>query len=344
MDDVTSRGLVFGHPSSREHDPRAHLAGHPDTPQRIEVIEAALAAEDWIGWERRIASPASSAELQAVHDPAMIDGITELGAAGGGAIDADTFVGESTVRAAYHASGGACDMVRALLAGEAPVGFAAARPAGHHAERGRSMGFCLFNNVAVAAQLAISELGVQRVFILDFDVHHGNGTAEIFRYRNDVLLASIHQSGIFPGTGALSDVGSGEGLGYTLNLPVAAGADGELWLSLLEHVILPAATGFEPQLVLLSAGFDAHRADPLGGCRLDTEDFAQMTCQVRDVARRAGAPIGAVLEGGYDLEALPACVLATMRALDGEGEAESSAPEALYTSRAAAQIGHYWEL
>jgi acetoin utilization deacetylase AcuC-like enzyme len=344
MSDVSAPGLLFSHPSSHEHDPREHLAEHPDTPERVAAIEAALADEDWLGWERRDAPAAGYAELEAVHDPAMINRIAELCAFGGGAIDADTFVGQASGRAAYHAAGGACEMVRALVAGETPAAFAAVRPSGHHAERSRSMGFCLFNNVAIATQLAISELGVERVFILDFDVHHGNGTAEIFRYRRDVLFASIHRSGIFPGTGALSDTGSGEGLGYTLNLPVFAGSDGDLWLSLLEHVILPAAAEFDPQLVLVSAGFDAHRADPLGGCRLETEDFAQMTCQVRDLARQAHAPIGAVLEGGYNVEVLPSCVIATMRALAGEGEAISSAPEAMYTSRAAAQIGHHWEL
>ena len=337
-------GLLFSHPSSHGHDPRELLAEHPDTPERLVAIEAALAAEEWLGWEQRDAPSASHAELEAVHDRAMMSRIAELCAFGGGAIDADTFVGEASGRAAYHAAGGACEMVRALVAGEAQAAFAAVRPSGHHAERSRSMGFCLFNNVAVAAQLAIAELGIERVFILDFDVHHGNGTAEIFRYRRDVLFASIHRSGIFPGTGALSDVGSGEGLGYTLNLPVSAGTEGELWLSLLEHVILPAAAEFDPQLVLVSAGFDAHRADPLGGCRLGTDDFAQLTCHVRDLARQAGAPIGAVLEGGYNIDILPSCVIAAMRALAGEGESTQAAPEALYTSRAAAQIGHFWEL
>jgi acetoin utilization deacetylase AcuC-like enzyme len=337
-------GLLFHHPSSREHDPREHFAEHPDSPERIEAIERALGAEDWLGWERRDAPAATRPELEAVHDSAMIDRIAELCACGGGALDADTFVGEDSATAAYHAAGAACAMTRALLAGEAGVGFAVVRPSGHHAERSRSMGFCLFNNVAVAAELAISELGLERVFILDLDVHHGNGTAEIFRYRREVLFASIHQSGIYPGTGALSDTGSGAGLGYTLNLPVGPGADGDLWLSLLEHVIVPAAAEFRPELVLLSAGFDAHRADPIGGCRLETEDFAQMTCQVRDLALEAGAPIGAVLEGGYDPDVLAAGVVATMRALAGEGEAISSAPEMLFTSRAAAQIGHYWEL
>jgi acetoin utilization deacetylase AcuC-like enzyme len=344
MSDVTGPGLLLHHPSAHEHDPRERLAGHPDTPERIAAIESALAAEDWLGWTRRAAPSATDGELAAVHDRAMIDRIDELCLSGGGAIDADTFVGRASGRAAYHAAGGACEMARALVAGQAPVAFAVVRPSGHHAERSRSMGFCLFNNVAVAAQTAISELGVERVFILDFDVHHGNGTAEIFRYRSDVLFASIHQSGLFPGTGALSDGGSGDGLGYTLNLPVPAGSDGDLWLSLLEHVIVPAALEFDPQLVLISAGFDAHRADPLGGCRLETADYAEMTCHVRDLARDVGAPLGAVLEGGYDLEALPNCVIATMRALMGDGEAVSRAPEMIYTPRAASHIGHYWQL
>jgi acetoin utilization deacetylase AcuC-like enzyme len=338
------RAVLFTHPSSRAHDPRELLAEHPDTPERIEAIEAALAREGWLGWERRLAPPASYAQLAGVHDGALIDRIAELCASGGGQLDADTFVGESSGEAAYHAAGGACEMVRTLVERDAGVAFSAMRPSGHHAERSRSMGFCLFNNVAVAAQYAIAELGVERVFVLDFDVHHGNGTAEIFRGRDDVLYASIHQSGLYPGTGALSDSGSGAGLGYTLNLPVSAGADGELWLSLLEHVIVPAAIGFNPQLVLLSAGFDAHRDDPLGGCRLDADDFGQIACHVRDLGERVGAPLGGVLEGGYNVEALPVCLIAAMEALAGRGKAAWSAPEALYTSRAAAHVGHYWDL
>ncbi len=235
-------------------------------------------------------------------------------------------------------------MVRALAGGEDRVGFCGMRPAGHHAERERAMGFCLFDNLAVAAELAIRELGVERVFVVDWDVHHGNGTAEIFRRRDDVLVANIHQEGIFPGTGRLGDVGSGAGEGYTINLPVPGGSGEELWLSLLEHIVLPAGRAFEPGLVLISAGFDAHRADPLAGCQLEAGSFAQMACQVRDFARELGVPLGAVLEGGYDVDALAECVAATMAALGGEGESVSAAPDPLLTSRAAAQIGHYWEL
>lgn len=206
------------------------------------------------------------------------------------------------------------------------------------------MGFCLFNNVAAAAQHAIANLGRKRVLVLDWDVHHGNGTAEIFRYRNDVLFASIHQSGIYPDTGPLTDAGSGPGLGYTINLLVHRGSEGPLWLSLLEHIVIPVAHSFDPDLVLVSAGFDAHRAGPLGGCRLDSEDFAQMACQVRDLARDHDAPIGAVLEGGYTPAALAESVVATIRALGGEGEPVSIAPDALVTPRAASHIAHCWEL
>ena len=175
-------------------------------------------------------------------------------------------------------------------------------------------------------------------------MHHGNGTAEIFRRRDDVLVAGIHQEGIFPGSGPLGDVGSGPGTGFTINLPVPAGSGEEVWLSLLEHIVLPAGREFEPDLVLISAGFDAHRADPLAGCLLETGSFAQMACQVRDLARDLGAPLGAVLEGGYDVEALAESVVATMAALGGEGEAVSAAPDPMLTSRAAAQIGHHWQL
>jgi acetoin utilization deacetylase AcuC-like enzyme len=334
----------FHHPACLEHDPRGRMPGHPDTPERLEALERHLEAREWLGWERREAPAASTEELELVHTARHVQNIRELCEAGGGEIDADTFVGAASYRAALHAAGGACAMVRALLAGEAAVGFCGVRPSGHHAERDRAMGFCLFDNVAVAAELAIRALGVERVLILDWDVHHGNGTAEIFRRRRDVLVANIHQAGIFPGSGPLGDVGSGEGEGFTINLPVPAGSEEDLWTALLEHVVLAAAAAFEPQLVLISAGFDAHAADPLAGCRLRSESFARMACHVRDAAAAWGAPLGAVLEGGYEPRALAECVQATLSALAGEGEATSAAPEALLSGRAAAQIGHYWPL
>jgi acetoin utilization deacetylase AcuC-like enzyme len=310
--------LYFSHPASDEHDPQQGLPGHPERPQRLAAIEAALEERDWLGWERREAPAASEEELLLVHPREHVEGIRDFCRAGGGAIDADTVVGAASYEAALHAAGGACAMTRALVGGEARVGFSAGRPPGHHAEPARAMGFCLFDNVAVAAALAIAELGLERVFILDWDVHHGNGTAEIFRRRADVLFASIHQGGIFPGSGAREDSGSGPGAGYTINLPVAAGSGEDVWLPLLEQEVLPAAARFEPELVLISAGFDAHRDDPLAQCELEASSFGRLAETVRAAAAGWNAPVGAVLEGGYDLRALADSTVATMAALAGE--------------------------
>jgi len=299
------------------HDPGEGLPGHPERPERLAAIEAALAGREWLGWERREAPRASEEELTLVHPRQHVDAIRELCEQGGGAIDVDTYAGEASWEAALRSAGAACAMTRALVAGEAKVGFSAGRPPGHHAEPSRAMGFCLFDNVAVAAALAIAELGVERVFVLDWDVHHGNGTAEIFRRRDDVLFASIHQGGIFPGSGRREDTGSGPGEGFTINCPVAAGSEEGEWMELLEVEILPAAARFEPQLVLISAGFDAHREDPLAECRLEAASFGRMAAAVRVAAEGWGAPVGAVLEGGYALPALAESVVATMSALAG---------------------------
>jgi acetoin utilization deacetylase AcuC-like enzyme len=206
------------------------------------------------------------------------------------------------------------------------------------------MGFCLFDNVAIAAALALRELGAGRVFVLDWDVHHGNGTAEAFRTRADVLFASLHQSPLYPGTGPLEDVGSGAGEGFTINLPVPPGTEEEEWLALLEHVVLRAAAQFAPDLVLVSAGFDAHADDPLASCRLRSASFPEMARRVRDMARVAAAPVGVVLEGGYNHRVLAECVPGTLAALAGEGEARAAAPAGPLTSRAAAHLRRYWRL
>jgi acetoin utilization deacetylase AcuC-like enzyme len=307
--------LYFSHPACLEHDPGALMPGHPERPDRLRAIARRLEEVGWLGWERRQAPAATESDLKLVHDPAHVTAIRDLCLGGGGAIDADTYAGVASFEAALRAAGGACAMARALMAGEAGAGFCAVRSPGHHAEPDRAMGFCLFDNVAIAAELAIRELGAERVFVLDWDVHHGNGTAEAFRRRPDVLYAGIHRGGIFPGTGPASDKGSGEGEGFTINLPVPAGSGEDLWLSLLDEVVLPAAEDFEPDLVLVSAGFDAHRADPLADCTLEAESFGRMTARVREMADEASAPVGAVLEGGYNLSALAESTLATMAAL-----------------------------
>jgi acetoin utilization deacetylase AcuC-like enzyme len=335
--------LYLHHPASLRHDPQALSPDHPDHPRRLEAIDAAVQAAD-LKLTRLVAPAATEAELALVHSERHIAFIRDLCESGGGQIDEDTFVGDASYDAARHAAGGACELVRALTSGRDRVGFCALRPAGHHAEGNRAMGFCLFNNVAVAAELAIRVWGVEKVMIIDWDVHHGNGTAEIFRHRTDVLVVSIHQAGLFPGTGALADTGSGDGRGYTVNLPVPAGYGPELWLSLIEHLIVPIGHDYRPELILISAGFDAHEDDPLADCRLDAAAFAQMACHVRDLADGLAVPLGAVLEGGYAPVALGESVAATLAALDGAGEAESAAPEQIFTPRAASRLGHQWAL
>src|ERR1700733_11600096 len=192
--------------------------------------------------------------LVAAHSPEYVDAVRSMSESCGGAFDQENVVSPGSYSAAAHASGAACAMVDALLAGAAPVAFCATRPPGHHARVDTTSGFCLFNNVAVATRHALDSLGARRVFIFDWDVHHGDGTNEIFRATNAVLFASIHQAGLFPGTGPLQDAGVRTGEGYSINLPVPKGSYEDAWLSLLEHVVIPAAEDFQPELVLISAG------------------------------------------------------------------------------------------
>lgn len=335
-----SAPLWFSHPSSHAHDTGP---GHPERVGRIVAVEEALAARDWLGWKRRTAPAATRAQLTAVHTERHIDAVRALAEAGGGALDPETPVSPGSWEAATRAAGGACALAEALLGGEAGIGFSAARPPGHHANRDTTSGFCLLNSVAVAARHALDALDARRVLVIDWDVHHGNGTNDIFRTTDSVLYASIHRGGIFPGTGPLLDVGSGAGTGFSINLPVSGGSDGDAWLSLLEWIVVPAAAEYAPDLILISAGYDAHRDDPLGGCALETESFAEMARHVRALGERVGAPVGAVLEGGYDLAALADSVCATMEALVDDREPVSVAPD-FPTSRAASHIGHYWSL
>jgi acetoin utilization deacetylase AcuC-like enzyme len=343
-----SRGLYFSHPASLAHDPSGISPGHPDTPERLLALEAALAEHDWLGWERRAAPACTIEQLELAHSGAHVRSIRDLSEAGGGMIDPDTYVSRGSWEAALHAAGGACEMTRLLLGGEAGVGFAAGRPSGHHAERERAMGFCLFNNVAVAAAWAIAAGRCARVFLLDWDVHHGNGTAEIFSERPDVLFASLHQSPLYPGTGALADAGGGAGEGYTINLPVPPGTGEAHWMDLIERVVLPAARAFAPELVLVSAGFDAHAADPLAGCRLRTSTFPLMAWHIRELALAADAPLGVVLEGGYNPEVLAECVCETLPALAGEltgpPDRERAAEPDPMLAVAIEQVGRHWPL
>jgi acetoin utilization deacetylase AcuC-like enzyme len=283
----------------------------------------------------------TAAALHAVHPESYVESIRRFSESGGGALDPDTVASAGSFRAALHAAGGACAMTEALLEGEAATGFCGLRPPGHHAEPGVAMGFCLFNNIAVAARHALDSLGAKRVFILDWDVHHGNGTNDVFYASREVLFASIHQFPLYPGTGHLAESGAGDGEGYTINLPVPPGSGEDVWLSLVEHVALPAARAFEPDLILVSAGFDAHRDDPLAQCRLEAGSFAELARHVRALASERGVPVGATLEGGYDLAALASSVAATLEALAGNDGPRSVEPDAL-TRRAVEHVSRWW--
>jgi acetoin utilization deacetylase AcuC-like enzyme len=242
-------------------------------------------------------------------------------------IDMDTAAVAGTYEAALRAAGGACALVDALLGDGAPTGVAALRPPGHHAEAARAMGFCFFGNAAVAARRAQAVHGIERVMVLDWDVHHGNGTNDIFHADPSVLFVSIHESPLYPGTGPASDVGSGAGEGFTVNLPVPGGSGDASFRSLTEHVGCALIGEWQPQLVLVSAGFDAHVDDPLATCRVTAAGFAGMTASLRRACDAVGAPLGLVLEGGYDLGALSGSMAALMPVLVADSAPAAEEPE-----------------
>jgi acetoin utilization deacetylase AcuC-like enzyme len=306
--------VLLRHPSSVDHDP----GPHPEQPARIVAIGRELERRGpSLGWETRESSAASRETLETVHPARHVEFIERLCAGGGGSIDIDTAVSEGSWAAARHGVGGACDAVDLLLAEGASVAASAHRPPGHHAERARAMGFCLFANVAIAAQRALDVHGLERVLVLDWDVHHGNGTNDIFHDTDRVLFASVHGSPLYPGTGPASDVGSGAGEGHTVNLPVPPGSGDDAWVSLVEHVVRPLARAYEPQLVLVSAGYDAHADDPLASCLVTDEGFRGLAASSRLLAEDVGAPLGIVLEGGYELAALARCFADTLEVAGG---------------------------
>src|SRR3954447_11779834 len=308
------RTVWLRHPLSLAHE----VPRHPERPERIVALEAEMERHDWFGCDVVLAPEATHEQLLAVHPAAHIDFIEELSASGGGPIDYDTIATPATYEAAVRAAGGAVALVDELLSGSAATGFSAMRPPGHHAEPARAMGFCFFGNVAVAARRATSAHGLSRLMIVDWDVHHGNGTNDTFHADADVLFVSIHEWPLYPGTGPASDVGADAGEGFTVNLPVPGGSGDLAYRSLVEHVACGLVRSWEPQLLLISAGFDAHHDDPLATCRVTEAGFAGMAASLRRAADAVGAPVGLVLEGGYDLGALARSMAALMPVLVGD--------------------------
>ena len=299
------------HESSLDHETHAH----PERPERIVAITTELGLHDWAGYELVESPPASDAALTAVHSEAHVERIRRLSQAGGGAIDADTVMSAGSFVAAQHAAGGTIELVDRVLTGAAPTGFSVHRPPGHHATQDRAMGFCLFNSVAVAARWALDHHGLERVMIVDYDVHHGNGTNDIFAADPRVLFVSVHESPLYPGSGPASDVGRGSGAGFNVNLPVDSGSGDETYVGMIDAIAVPLAVSFAPQLLLISAGFDAHRDDPLATCTVTEDGFAAMTALLRDVGASLAVPVAGVLEGGYGLDGLARSLRVSMEAL-----------------------------
>jgi acetoin utilization deacetylase AcuC-like enzyme len=250
-------------------------------------------------------SEAAPEWLTTAHSTAYINAIEEACARGVKALDPDTYISPESYRAARLAVGGALLAVDQVMAGTVASAFVALRPPGHHAERERAMGFCLFNNVAIAARYAQQHYGLKRILIVDWDVHHGNGTQQAFEDDPTVLFFSSHQFPFYPGTGRASERGSGAGFGYTINVPLAAGGGDREYNEMFEQILYPAACEYRPDMVLISAGFDAHCDDPLASMNVTEAGYERMTMLVRDIAERyCAGRIVSLLEGGYNLEAL----------------------------------------
>jgi acetoin utilization deacetylase AcuC-like enzyme len=299
---------LFTHPDMIEHRPGA---GHPERPERLGAVLDAL-DDAGLSGDRRAATEAAIADLERLHPVAYVARLLNASPPEGlNALDADTILSPGSTRAARLAAGAVVDAVRAVARGETARAFAAVRPPGHHAEPDRAMGFCLFSNVAVAARVAQSE-GLARVAVIDFDVHHGNGTQAAFEADDSLFLGSIHQSPLYPGTGAASETG----VGNIVNAPVPPHAAREAWRGTFSGALMPALEAFRPDLILISAGFDAHRRDPLAHQSLEAEDFAWATRAVVEVARSCCAgKVVSSLEGGYDLEGLGRSATAHVQAL-----------------------------
>lgn len=323
-------GLLLHHPDCLLHVPPRP---HPEKPERLQAVREALErAELWDRLPREEPEPAGSELLELVHPRGYLDQVRRASRPPGVWLDPDTYAVEGTWRAVAAASGAAVRAVDAVVRGQASWAFALVRPPGHHAGFGRAMGFCLVNHVAVATRYAQERLGVRKVLVLDWDVHHGNGTQEVFYRDGGVLFASVHQEGWYPGTGAMEETGEGDGEGLTVNIPLPAGVGDEGYRTVFEEVLIPLGDAWRPELVVVSAGFDAHHTDPLGRMQLTEAGFGRLVSLLQEAAGRwCGGRVVLVLEGGYDPRGLPRCVEATLRVLAGlGGPAPAGHPEVPY--------------
>jgi acetoin utilization deacetylase AcuC-like enzyme len=310
---TSQRAAVLRSPEFLGHNP----GRHPENPERLRAIERELARENMLAGRPEVPfGKASDAAITRIHRPEYLRSLEEIAASGGAWLDLDTMVAPDSVHVARLAAGAAIAAVDATLSGQVRRAFALVRPPGHHATPARGMGFCLLNNIAIAAAHALAQ-GIARLAIVDWDVHHGNGTQEAFYEDDRVFFASIHQSPLFPFSGAATERGAGRGTGTTLNIPLPPGQDDAVYQRLLRERILPRIAEFHPDLILVSAGFDAHAADPLGGMLLTTRGFGELARLVVETANQVSqGRLVAVLEGGYDPVATATSTVAVLRELD----------------------------
>ena len=301
---------LYAHSRFLDHD-TGH--GHPERAERIEAVNNALTGESWASLKRREASRATNEQLVLGHYDAYVKNVFELiPNSGYGKIDEDTVVSPASGEAARRAAGAIIAAIDDVMTGQTDNAFCAVRPPGHHAERGKGMGFCLFNNVVIGANYARTMYGLRKIAIVDFDVHHGNGTQTSFWNDPDTFFASTHQFPHYPGTGAETETG----VGNILNVPLDANADGKVFKEKVERKILPAIKEFEPEILLISAGFDAHAKDPLASLKLEETDFEWITNELMEIAAEcAEGRLISTLEGGYDIDALASSVQAHVGAL-----------------------------
>ncbi len=319
------------------HDPGQ---AHPEQPARLGAVHHALTENPVPGARWGVPKPATRESIERIHSAAHIDRVESVRGQTA-ALDVDTVVSPGSVEAAYLGVGAAIDAVTAVVNGDAQRAFALVRPPGHHAEHDRAMGFCLFNNIAIAAAHARDRLGCERILIVDWDVHHGNGTQQAFYGDPNVLFFSTHQHPLYPGTGASDEVGAADGTGYTVNVPLPPGFGDAEYTAIFQQILVSIADSFAPDLVLVSAGFDAHRDDPIGSMEVTDAGFAFLCAMVRDIAdRHANGRLALILEGGYNAPALARSVRACIEVLAGstpqqpDGEGDARANEILNLIRA----------
>ncbi len=335
------RVLVANHPSALEHDTGMH---HPERPDRVRAVSRGI-ARSGLDVVEFVPPEIQRSELALVHDPSYIEMVESFCSLGGGALDMDTVVSQASWEAALTAAGGVKALVDELRVTEDATGFAITRPPGHHAMRDRAMGFCVFNNVAVTA--ALLRAGGERVAILDWDVHHGNGTQALLAGDPGVLYVSIHQAPFYPFDGWLDDIEIDDGKGTVVNIPVPAGTAGDVYRRAWGELVLPVVTQFEPEWVLVSAGYDAHENDPLADLELTSEDYGWMAAQLA-VTHPAARTVVA-LEGGYDLTALEESAALTVMGLAGVapvGELTHMSPDRSRAAldEAALTIARHWRI